>query len=316
MAVSIRGYSERGLLNSLLYEIRYSNNSVDRLREVLCRSVFPNMTQAPNWDDIETAEIIVEQSFSKFGDLDALILLDGKQKQSVFIEAKVKTAQRTKWLIKTEWEEFNQHLKRIDEMGREDKKKRKSSNLFVQLYKKQNLVRDICRTRRSDEVDSVAKTWSIGVNKVVKRAVDQLKGYCAAPWFLALVPDKVENLASFFRNTLNNYPNTGGLPAWQGQRINRIGYLSWHDVRAFCRTNEQEWGDTLRCFDFNRELFDQIERTVGVPFPAGSLVKYTNEQGEEIVATVVRSRRDHTRIKLQDGTKELVSTGQLELWTG
>lgn len=314
MSVSIRGYSERGLLNSLLYEIRYSIEGLNRLKEVLSLSRFPNVEPGPNWDNFTTAEVIVEQSFSSFGDLDALILLDGSMRQSIFIEAKVKVAQRSKWSISDEWGIFQQHLSRSEE------NKRKSSNLFVQLYRKQNLVRDICGTRRIGEVDSVAKTWTIGKNPVVKRAVEQLRDYCmdgSPSWFLALVPDSAENLAAFFRTKLRDFTHTE-LPAWQNQQVHRIGYLPWHDVRTLCRTNEKDWCDTLRCFDFNRELFDQARSdlaasAVAVPFPVRSQVIYTDEQGVELEATVVRSRRDNTRIKLSDGRTPLVPTGRLRV---
>ncbi|OFV68089.1 MAG: hypothetical protein SCAL_000729 [Candidatus Syntrophoarchaeum caldarius] len=50
---------------------------------------------------------MIEQSFSDFGDADAVILVNNQgDKEAVFIEAKVKTSQKPYWSILEEFEDF------------------------------------------------------------------------------------------------------------------------------------------------------------------------------------------------------------------
>jgi hypothetical protein len=84
----IIGYSERGAVNALLYEIAYAPNSAELLQRLLARARFP-LAGGPG--PVETATVLMEQSLSDFGDADAILLLDGSGgKSAVFLEAKVK----------------------------------------------------------------------------------------------------------------------------------------------------------------------------------------------------------------------------------
>jgi len=128
--MEIIGYSERGLLNSLFYEIMYSKNNLELFNEFLSLISFPYDSVYFNVND---AKILVEQSFSDFGDADSVVLLDNSQsKQCVFIEAKVKTSQRKTWSIEKEFETF---------IEGSNQGKVSSSNLFVQLYYKVRLIK-------------------------------------------------------------------------------------------------------------------------------------------------------------------------------
>ena len=77
--MKILGYSERGIINALFYEIRYSKQPETLLGELISKIKFPFL------DDfslsVVNSEIFIEQSFSDFGDSDVLILIDtGKAK--------------------------------------------------------------------------------------------------------------------------------------------------------------------------------------------------------------------------------------------
>ncbi len=74
---------------------------------------------------ISDVKIVIEPSFSDFGDADAVILVNNQGvKQVIFIEAKVKTYQKHYWSILDEFEEFKSGIKA---------NKVNSSNLFVRL---------------------------------------------------------------------------------------------------------------------------------------------------------------------------------------
>jgi hypothetical protein len=96
--MNIIGYSERGIINSLFYEISHSSSAESLLEKFISLLRFP-FTDNPKMT-IKQAEIFIEQLFSDFEDADALMLLStGKGSVSVFIEAKVKTDQRKVWKI-------------------------------------------------------------------------------------------------------------------------------------------------------------------------------------------------------------------------
>ncbi len=304
MSISIRGYSERGILNSLLFEIRRQVDGLKYLLEFLNLTRFPNCPSPPDWQDIESAQIILEQSFSDFGDLDALILLQGKRKQAVFIEAKVKTAQRNQWLIEDEWSRFAQHISRTGD------DQRRSSNLFVQLYRKQMLIRQI-----QGEVchpDAVSSRWRIGANPVVLRAVDELRPYCDSDsaWFLCIVPDSDQNMNSFFAQPLRD-DSKSSLPAWN---CGTLGYLTWSRLEAWAQLYPGVLCDSLACFEFNREQIYADQNTPSQSYRAGVRIRYSVEGGTGLLGTVVRSGRHNTRVELDDGERRLVPTSQLTLF--
>ena len=121
------GYSERGVLNSLIYEITFADDSIRLLLRLLETCHFP-FTQA-SWN-ADAAELLIEQSFSDFGDADAVALLKGDRPKVVFLEAKIKSSQRKTWHIDDEYAAFRDKMTtRVS-----------SSNLFAQLYFKARLV--------------------------------------------------------------------------------------------------------------------------------------------------------------------------------
>jgi hypothetical protein len=73
-SMQVIGYSERGVLNSRLYEIAYSSAPSQLLSDLVSRMVFPFTESRP---PLAEADVLVEQSISDFGDADALILFAG-----------------------------------------------------------------------------------------------------------------------------------------------------------------------------------------------------------------------------------------------
>jgi len=203
--MEIIGYSERGLINSLFYEIKYSKNSLKLFNEFMSLISFPRFNNIDFL--IKDITIFIEQSFSDFGDADAVFLIDNNgRKQSVFIEAKVKTFHRRSWSIEKEFKNFYEGIKQ-DKVS--------SSNLFTQLYHKLRLIRALknggtlsLQKGISFPQCSSRNIRKIGNNKVVLRAVKRLEQYCNDEFFVALVPDDASRVKSFYQNVLKNYnPN-------------------------------------------------------------------------------------------------------------
>lgn len=241
--VEIRGYSERGLLNALFYEIRSRPDSLRLLGEFMSLLFFPraSISFRPT-----SAKILIEQSFSGFGDADCVLLIDNQDaRQSVFIEAKVKTSQRESWSIEGEFGRF-------EELIKQTRSRRLSSNLFMQLYHKVRLVRAL----QSGGITLLQKgipfpkcsrkrIRKIGHNEVVLRAVEMLRQYSDDAFFVALVPDDVTTVKAFFDDILKNY-KPFGFERWE---VSNWGHVSWAEVEDFCRAHGL--AETLKVFKFN-----------------------------------------------------------------
>ncbi len=240
--MKITGYSERGILNALLYEISYSNNSNGLLNDLISRATFPFSRSQPQVGD---AEILIEQSFSDFGDADALVLLnsDTTQRSAIFIEAKVKSYQTRDWKIEDEFSQFRSGLTT----------KANSSNLFTQLYFKYCLVRAL----REGGMPALQRgvpfpSWSsrklrkIGSNKIVLRATELLQRNVGRTFFLAFVPDRIDRVSTFF-HTLFAKADIDETISWD---IETLGYLTWAQIGEFCEVNNLR--RTLGVFEFNK----------------------------------------------------------------
>lgn len=109
--MNILGYSERGAINSLMFEIAFSSDPKGLLRRLLDRAMF--LRCDPPTGEITTATAMIEQSLSDFGDADAVLLLDRPQlKSAVFLEGKVKASQAKTWTLTEQFAAFEQGLER------------------------------------------------------------------------------------------------------------------------------------------------------------------------------------------------------------
>ncbi len=247
------GYSERGMINALFHDMQAKPKDEERfarLSDFLGQCRFPRHNQNFPFLGVRlrSAKIRIEQSFSDFGDLDALLLLeqeaDPRVKHAIFIEAKVKTSQRASWPILTEWSDF------LTFVAREES----DSNLFLQLYRKVRLVQRLTYPDEELERCSVPGRWELGDNPVVERAWMELTPYCVNVWYLALVPSPREETEHFFANTLARYNDAAAgllLPYWG---LDRWGYLCWKDLEEYCGAEERRdhWQLFLRNYEYNR----------------------------------------------------------------
>jgi hypothetical protein len=232
MCVDLIGYSERGMVNAICDDL--VRGGCQAVCKFLSWFSFP-FQQRLNREDICTVTLLVEQSFSDFGDLDLLVMLDHKNgdKQAILIEAKVSNDTNSWLTVDDRWEEF---LRLLD--GGEGS----TSNLFVQLHRK---VRLATRLHPNGEFipDRFTPRGSLGENQVVKRAADKLRPYVknGLVWYGAILPDEGGSLATFFEHTLPVANLQDTLPAWDTAHW---GFLSWrtiwdvvHDKDAWQRTD-------------------------------------------------------------------------------
>lgn len=245
MTMEIVGYSERGLLNSLLYEMRYSQNNLQLFNDFLSLISLPYI---PIHFNIKDVTILIEQSLSDFGDADSILLIqNGESKQSVFIEAKVKTFQRRSWAIEEQFRIFKEGITQNNVS---------SSNLFVQLYYKMRLIKalqnggiPLLKEGISFHKGLLPKSKTvrkIGNNKVVLKAVELIQQYCNDSFFIALVPDEISNVRTFYRAVLEKFTPIG-FHEWD---VRNWGFVTWMQVEDFCQ--EHGLKETQKVFQFNK----------------------------------------------------------------
>lgn len=238
--MKVTGYSERGVLNSLVYEIAYSGQAERLLADLLATAHFPGQGVLPI--TISDAEILVEQSLSDFGDADAILLLRTLSgPMAVFVEAKVSPSQARPWLIAQEFKDFWHGTQ--SKVG--------SSNLFTQMYHKVRFANALRRGKSELEEgvpfpkSSSKPTRKIGNNPVVRRAAQKTAEYVERAYFLALVPEDPGLVSHFFERVLPNR-KPEDYEEWD---TSCYGHLSWHEVEAFC--TKHGLTRTLGVLEFN-----------------------------------------------------------------
>lgn len=222
MSVELLGYSERGIVNAICEDIRQSNAPHLRLAEFLSWFDFQEAIPQFSEDPIRKAELLVEQSFSDFGDLDLLVLIETQTRQKLcfLIEAKVSTDTNSWQTVNNRWKEFTEQL--VCRLVN-------TSNLFVQLHRKVRLI-DKLRAENEFMVDHLVPRGSTGSNRVVQAACEKLKGYLEvekSAWFGAILPDTRDSLRTFSALGFGELPEGNDLPTWNSEHW---GMLSWHTV--------------------------------------------------------------------------------------
>jgi hypothetical protein len=244
MSVSIIGYSERGMIGAISADISHAADPLTAVQEFLRLFRFPFVNNSPIQNrKLVAAKILIEQSFSDFGDPDVTILLDDAQgeKHIVFIEAKVHTDVRKGRSILKRWEFFQNYLV-TNERG--------ASSLFTQVYRKQRLLRYLSGYRDL-EPNLVSRRWSVGRNRVVRRAVDECEPYSKSGWIGVLLPEGTDEISPFFDAKLKpGVPSPCNLQGWETQNW---GYSSWSLVEQLANQDQVTWGRTVESFKWNRE---------------------------------------------------------------
>ena len=240
--VSVFGYSERGIINSLIYEIGFSTKPLAALRAFLSLIRFHD--RDVDFTGLLGVEVLIEQSLSDFGDADAILLIRGADWHSVvFLEGKVKPSQMGAWRIGDAWRAFLARKK-----GKLD-----SSNLFTQLYHKVRLVEGlriggVANVQQGIPLPicSTKTPRKLGNNPVVTRVAELLESYLQNVYYVAILPDSMNNLESFYAGTLG----VGLQDDVTNWNTDGWGYVSWKVVEEYCQATGL--GNTLRVFDFNR----------------------------------------------------------------
>lgn len=267
-SVKVIGYSERGVINSLIYNILYSENNLEKIKIFLSLICLPNFKETEdninisNFNSIDKVEILIEQSFSDFGDCDLIILVSKKINnktimQAIFIEAKVKTDSIKSWSIQKEYEEFCKFKEK-----KAEGETVYDSTLFSQLYSKMMLV-ELAKQNISEKECSGGfwakrnKPRIIGSNEVVKEAFEKIKEYCSNDnsLFITIFPDNRENLVAFFSNNSNKWwPLCGNekncMSLFNYDYILRFGFIAWENIIEFCSQNNLT--DAKNVFEFNK----------------------------------------------------------------
>jgi hypothetical protein len=184
--ISILGYSERGIFNSIVFYLGEHG-------ELICRFIKTLGIDDDFFkDDCITYTFLIEQSFSKFGCSDLVIIAKNKadEKRVVFVEGKVKTSQGG-FSLETNF----------DKLKKKEKFDRMSSNIFVQLYYKYLLTRVLEKDAADTSVlniDDVFKKGKnkdprkIGKNEIVLKAVEMIKD-AQRYYFVAILPFDIKS---------------------------------------------------------------------------------------------------------------------------
>jgi hypothetical protein len=160
--VKILGYSERGVINSIVFYLREHPELIGRFIKVLGIDI--------SGDEVEYT-LLNEQSFSKyFGTSDLVIIAENKtnnEKTVIFIEGKVKTEQTRFDLDK------------------------KFADVFGQLYNKY-LLTQLDPTTLTTRIDQ--RILRLGNNKTVNKAYKDYIANAQRYYFVAILPLDIESV--------------------------------------------------------------------------------------------------------------------------
>jgi hypothetical protein len=234
--MSLCGYSERGIVNSIAYYLDAHPQSMHGFIKALGIPLIKN-----NYD----YTFLVEQSFSDFGDSDLVIIANDKEKNSkivIFVECKIKTYNGT-FKIDTEFCKIQKAI--------HDKQKFKgiSSNLFIQLYYKYLLIKTDGNSGNDPDVDIIFKKTKnnprkLGDNQIVKDAFLQIKG-AKNYYYVAIVPPE-HNKTDNKNNNIEFRSKIDKLGLMESKNV----YLSyWDDIKSFFK--EKDATKVLEVFKYN-----------------------------------------------------------------
>ena len=250
MSVDLIGYSERGMMNAISEDLAHSGSPA-LVSEFLSQFAFQTLPP-PVWTEIKQVRILVEQSFSDFGDADMLILIEhtDQSRKAVFVEAKVSNDTNSWETIEKRWEEFRCIL---------DDGEGSTSNLLVQLHRKVRLVEKLRNGTDQFAVDRLIPRGSLGTNQTVGKAAELVRTFvCESDvYFVAILPDTTDALTQFFSEELSSASLSEKLPCWS---VQNFGFLSWHKLAAALKEaqTQTKWPRTTATLKWNS---GQIFRT-------------------------------------------------------
>lgn len=203
--MTILGYSERGVINSLIYNIGYDKNQLTDFIKLI------NIPTAINIGVPNDYEIIMEQSFSQFGSSDLIIIINPNKEDKIalFFEAKVMTCQGI-WDLEKMYDKFKRNIKY----------RNYASNLFFQLYLKELLINNFNSiTKQIAVIDKLGNHRQIGKNKVVNKTFNKISERNA--YYIGIVPTSDNEIKTFMAKNpaCTNY------------------FLSWEAIYKYCVVN-------------------------------------------------------------------------------
>jgi len=166
--MKIIGYSERGAMNALFYEMAFKNDKNGMIEFLKLAGIYDDFS------DFDF-KIYNEFSLSEFGSPDLVIIAEkGNEKVAFFVEAKVAACDGFK--IVTAIKEY-------------EKVNPDTSNLFYQLKQKVDFFEIRKELPGQDKlVESGKGQKSIGNNPVVRKFVELLKN-CSKAEYIAIIPE-------------------------------------------------------------------------------------------------------------------------------
>lgn len=227
--MEVIGYSERGAVNALVYELKYR---APQLSAQLLSKAFWPFTQSPDIRQETVITVLVEQSLSDFGDADLIFLWENPGSDSkglIFCEVK----RGTDWTLARQWEDFLMRVR--------DNDSRVCSNLFGQLYLKMSYVQAAKQGVLEEGIvldppfhkrDGKAKR-KIGSNPVVRRASGKLSSYLSNVYYLIIAPEEYGPEVTGVLDTARQYKEAP--PYWD---YSSVGYLSWPQIAAFAEEHD------------------------------------------------------------------------------
>lgn len=216
----IFGYSERGILNSLMFEISKDKKLMIEFLKLLPEEI-SKIIGTP-----VCFKILLDHSLSGFGSPDLIVIahyINPKDKKVIFFEAKVKTLGCRNWNLK------NIYKKYVSVSVDKYKQWKMGSNLFFQLKLKRSLVENIkdIKQKKSIKVGVVSK--KIGNNAIVLRTVDMIDS-ASEYFYVGIVP---------------HFDFTQGKKDKE-----KYNFLLWKDIEKFCEKNKLQ--NVLDMFDYNK----------------------------------------------------------------
>lgn len=242
------GYSERGMVDAILYSLYFEGNfngtRNDLLIGLLGKIKMPRIPET-TWSNLLTNsdefEVYIENTLSEFGNPDIVILCKQSDKYSacIFIEAKVS---REKDVIIREFDKFCSQI--VERKGLADKGT--SSLLFSQLCLKwlmkiktanghvsnadmgKLLALNLSKSSQSSKLEIGRK---IGSNNIATGLLDKIESIDSnKTYYVALIPDQGKNLHDYYVNEV--LPELSSL--LNGASVDGWGYFTWKDVEDFC----------------------------------------------------------------------------------
>lgn len=234
--MELLGYSERGFINAFFYGVFHHPEPAVVMGSFLRLVQWPLLAEPPALTHDASADaVLVEQSYSDFGDADATILCSAGEDRAVFFcEAK----RGREFRLGKEWDDFTTRFRHGYTGG--------VSNAFRQLYLKQRLVGALVGgddLTGGIEFDGVLqpvrgnRRRKLGHNTVVRRAVDMVRRYLGQAYYLLLTPEAITPRLVEGLRAAHSFAPAPAEPKPRGWDLTRWGLVSVQEMVALCQSS-------------------------------------------------------------------------------